>query len=157
MFIRKLGIPVPESWLYRYNQGWVLNTKPPTDEKVILKLNYETSSIGLDKNNIFNYDESKNHLIDLISQKYKQDVIIQKFIYGYEVEVSFIHGKGSFVFPPVGIKLDDNKTLGDKILDYDIRKTTRMSFMISGKNAQKLHQKSKNAPNILLQRSIYLD
>lgn len=23
------GFPVPESWLYRYNQGWVLNTKPP--------------------------------------------------------------------------------------------------------------------------------
>ncbi len=122
------GFPVPESWLYRYNQGWVLNAKPPIDEKIILKLNYETSSIGLDKNNIYNYDESKDSLIDIISHKYKQDVIIQKFIYGYEVEVSFIYGKGTFVFPPVGIKLGDNKTLGDKILDYDIRKNHPYEF-----------------------------
>lgn len=82
----------------------------------------------MDKNNIYNYDESKDSLIDIISQKYKQDVIIQKFIYGYEVEVSFIYGKGTFVFPPVGIKLGDNKTLGDKILDYDIRKNHPYEF-----------------------------
>lgn len=122
------GFPVPESWLYRYNHGWILKNKPPIDEKVILKLNYETSSIGLGKNNIFNYDESKDSLIDAISQKYKQDVIIQKFIYGYETEVPFIYGKNSFVFPPVGIKLEDNKTLGDKILDYEIRKNHPYEF-----------------------------
>lgn len=122
------GFPVPESWLYRYNQGWVLNNKPPLGEKVILKLNYETSSIGLDKNNIFKYNESKDSLIDMISQKYKQDIIIQKFIYGYEVEVPFIYGKSPIVFPPMGIKLEDNKTLGDKILDYDIRKNHPYEF-----------------------------
>lgn len=122
------GFPVPESWLYRYNQGWLLNKKPPINENVILKLNYETSSIGLDKNNIFNYDESKNSLIDEMSQKYKQDVIIQKFVYGYEVEVSFIYGKTSFVFSPMGIKLGNNKTLGNNILDYDIRKNHPYEF-----------------------------
>lgn len=122
------GFPVPKSWLYRYNQGWVLNNKPPIDEKVILKLNYETSSIGLDRNNIFNYNNAKDNIIDAISQKYKQDIIIQKFIYGYEVENPFIYGKDCFVFPPKGIKLENNKTLGNKILDYDIRKDHPYEF-----------------------------
>lgn len=44
------GLPVPKSWLYRPSEGWLLSKRPMFGQKVIVKLNYETSSIGLDNN-----------------------------------------------------------------------------------------------------------
>lgn len=122
------NLPTPKSWLYRYGQGWLLNDKPDKNRKVIVKLNFETSSIGLDNNSIFIYDESKDSYIKSLCERYKQDVIIQEFIYGYEIEVSFINEKSTYVFPPLGIKMNENELLGEQILDYTIRKDHPYTF-----------------------------
>ena len=55
------GYTCPKSWSYNYAYGWLLNHRPDQGARVIAKLNYETSSIGLDSNNIFIY---KNLIIN---------------------------------------------------------------------------------------------
>lgn len=122
------GFSVPKSWLYQYSVGWHLNKRPPEGIRVITKLNYETSSIGLNESNIFQYDSTKDSLIEKMCQIYKQDIIVQEFIYGYEVETSFIRTYDSFAFSPIGIRMKENDMLGDQILDYDIRKNHTYSF-----------------------------
>lgn len=126
--LENLGFQVPKSWLYKYPDGWLLERKPPEGNKVIIKLNYETSSIGLQNNNIFFYDKSKDKFIESMCGKYKQDIIIQEFIYGYEVECSFIRSKTSAAFPPMGINMNNTKILGETILDYDTRKNHPYTF-----------------------------
>lgn len=128
------GLPVPKSWLYRPSEGWLLSKRPMFGQKVIVKLNYETSSIGLDNNSIFIYDGSKDYVIDLIGKKYNQDVIIQEFVSGYEIETPFINSNISFVFPPMGIRIGGNDLMGDKILDYDARKNHPYDFYRIDKN-----------------------
>lgn len=137
------GIPVPQSWLYRYSDGWLFNKKPKAGQKVIVKLNYETSSIGLDVNSIFVYDNSKDAIINPISKKYNQDVIIQEFISGYEIETSFINGNQPFVFPPMGIRINGNELMGDSILDYNARKNHPYDFYKLDKSLPCLSEKIK--------------
>lgn len=132
--LEDLGFPIPKSWLYKYPNGWLLNRKPIEGNKVIIKLNYETSSIGLQYDNIFCYDKSKDKIIESMCKKYKQDIIVQEFIYGYEVECSFIHSKTPMSFPPIGISMKDTEMLGEAILDYDIRKNHPYTFYNIMKN-----------------------
>lgn len=127
-FLKEGGFSVCDSYLYNYNTGWY-RKRPKLNEKVIVKLNRECSSIGLSTNNIFEYTPEKDKFIHKLSKEYKQSVIIQKFISGYEVEVPTVSdGKTFKVFNPTGVGTieplnnDDIKyNLGDEILDYTIR------------------------------------
>lgn len=123
-----LGLPAPKSWLYKVSEGWLLGQKPPFGELVIAKLNYETSSIGLSQENIFQYNSEKDNFLEKMSQKYQQDIIIQPFISGYEVETSFVRSSSNFSFMPMGISLNNNEMLGDAILDYNARKDHPYTF-----------------------------
>lgn len=126
--LENLGFHVPKSWLYKYPNGWLLKRTPSNGTKVIIKLNYETSSIGLQDSNIFFYDNSKDILIENMCRKYKQDIIVQEFIYGYEIECSFIRSKASVVLPPIGITMNNSNMLGETILDYNTRKNHPYTF-----------------------------
>lgn len=117
-----LGLPAPKSWLYKVSQGWLLGQRPPLEKLVIAKLNYETSSIGLNQENIFKYNSERDIFLEEMSQKYQQDIIIQPFIAGYEVETSFVRSSSTISFMPMGISLNNSEFLGDTILDYDARK-----------------------------------
>jgi D-alanine-D-alanine ligase len=135
-------IPTPKSWLYKYNNGWLLNEHPFVNATVIAKLNFETSSIGLDEKNIFSYSEDKENFIRNLSQKYKQDVIVQEFIHGYEVETTFISSVQNYVLPPMGIQWSESKKmLGDTILNYTARKNHPYEFYDFSKEKPELFEK----------------
>jgi len=116
-----------DSWLYSYKYGWILG-KPLNGEKIIVKLINESSSIGLTSENIFLYDDLSDKKVKYIANKYKSDVIVQKFISGYEIEVPFIHTDECYVFDPIGISLQEDEKLEDNILDYDIRDKHKFGF-----------------------------
>lgn len=74
-FFRQAGgkprISCPDSWCYRYNSGWLRGLHPESGRKVIAKLNYETSSIGLGVENIFDFNLDVETFIHSLSQTYQ--------------------------------------------------------------------------------------
>ena len=138
------GFPCPDSWCYRYGDGWLLDQCPEQGRKVIAKLNYETSSIGLSENNIFNYGPDAEAFIQNLSKTYQQDIIVQAFISGYEVEVPIVIDKQRFAIAPMGVYYRGLEPLGSGILDYEGRKEHLYHFtdfhQISCSVAEQLEQ-----------------
>lgn len=126
--LRTNGLPTTNDYLFIPGKGWLLGKHPREGEKVIIKLNYETSSIGLTSDNIFIYERSKDLYIDKMACTYSQPVIVENFIEGYEVEVPVVIGSKAEVVLPVGITVDNHKDLGNQILDYNIRKDLKFGF-----------------------------
>lgn len=123
------SFPVTKDHLFLPTIGWLQGKKPLEGEKVIAKLNGETSSIGLNNENIFKYSGDKDKFIKELSLTYNQPVLVQSFISGYEVEVPVvINGDIIEVVLPVGISVNDNKKLDDTILDYETRKNLKFGF-----------------------------
>lgn len=110
-----------DTYLYSANCGWIGNVSPRVGQKVIAKLNGESASIGLTQDNVFIYSPESDCLINSLSQKYAQSVIVQPFISGYETELPIVIGKSVLPLLPVGIQIDKNPLLGDKFLDYNTR------------------------------------
>lgn len=110
-----------DTYLYSANSGWIGNLCPRVGQKVIAKLNGESASIGLTQNNVFIYSPESDRLINLLSQKYAQSVIVQPFISGYETELPVVISKLVLPLMPIGIQIDKTKLLGDKFLDYNAR------------------------------------
>lgn len=126
--LKSNGLPTTNDYLFIPNKGWLFGKRPQKGEKVIVKLNYETSSIGLNSDNIFIYDNSKDLFIKEMAYKYGQSVIVESFIEGYEVEVPIVIGKEPEIVLPVGITVNNQKDLGTQILDYNIRKDLKFGF-----------------------------
>lgn len=110
----------PDTYIYNLKYGWI-SGKPTLGEKVIIKLNNEACSIGMTKKNIIKYDENSYEIISTMAKEFRQDIILQKFICGFEVEVPIIMGKNVCSLDPVGIELNNEHFLGQEILDYEIR------------------------------------
>lgn len=123
------SFPVTKEYLFFPTTGWFLGKKPSIGEKLIAKLNGETSSIGMTKDNIFNYELNKDAFIRQLSQTYNQPVLVQSFVEGYEVEVPvIINGETIEVVLPVGISVNNKNKLDDTILDYETRKNLQFGF-----------------------------
>ena len=121
-YLKEIGLPVCPSWYYTKRAKWLSNKRPHVDENVILKLNSESSSIGLTSKNIFKYDHQRDTQIQNICQKYNQDVIVEKFINGYEVEVPvLVSSTECCSLYPAGISVNNQLCLENIILDYAIR------------------------------------
>ena len=128
-------IPCAKSYLYDSKTGWLLGKKPVQGQKVIAKLNYEASSIGLTEENCFSYDKTMDSFIDTLSKQYRQSVIVQNFIDGYEIEFPFIKSQSILPLLPVAISYNNEGIMGNTILTYELRKKRTYSFF----NYQKIN------------------
>lgn len=117
--IRNLGLTAPRSWLYDFKNHWLLGKQPANGEKVIVKLTYESASIGLDKNSVMIIDNKIEDYLEELSKKFLQPLTVQEFISGYEVEVPVFDLDTPFAPMVVGISLNDKQYLQDNILTYD--------------------------------------
>ena len=117
-----------QTWLFDMDIGWL--TEPPTTgEKVIAKLENQCSSMGLDSNNVFEYSVESDLFLKQLACKYSSRIVVQKFIEGYEVEFPFCYdGKEAFCLRPQGIMMNNNKYIGDKIIEYETRKNHIYKF-----------------------------
>ncbi|TDL68566.1 hypothetical protein E2R58_05040 [Paenibacillus amylolyticus] len=134
------GLKVPESWLYN-KKGWLFGKKPPEGLKVITKLNNESASIGIDQRSVIIYQSSLDPTIHQRCMEYEQEIIVQEFIEGYEIEHPFIANDSITPLVPMGIQLAEKKFLNEQILTYEIRGKDQYSFYNYGVYNEKLNQR----------------
>jgi D-alanine-D-alanine ligase len=134
--LRNCGRPVPDSWLYSLQHGWLAGDHPPDGARVILKLTHESASIGLSAESVLIADETLSDRVHAIAAVFKQPVTVQRFIAGREVEVPIVHLDASFAPLVVAISLDGNQVLGDSILTYDVVNDDRYGFSRFGETSE---------------------
>lgn len=149
--LKSTGLPATNDYLYLPNKGWLLDKHPNEGEKVIVKLNYETSSIGLTSDNIFIYDYTKDSFINDLATQFNQPVVVESFIEGFEVEVPVIIGDETEVVLPVGITVNNKKNLGSQILDYSIRRDLKFGFYNFEKTEPELSKKLEECTKQVVQ------
>lgn len=127
--LRQHGLQEMKAWLYNPGSGWLLNLKPPSGIKIIIKPVYESASIGVDEKSIVNFDEGSEDIIRQHSLIFNQPIIVQEFISGYEVEVPVLLDSGMpYALGAIGISVNGKTLLGNQILTYDIVYNDRYNF-----------------------------
>lgn len=114
-----INIPIPKTWVYYHKKGWFNNEAPDLNIKLIAKPAYECASIGIEKESVSTYDENYKKFIHNKSIKFRQPILVQEFIEGYEVEVPIFDLEEGFVSGAIGISLNNHKELGSMFLTYD--------------------------------------
>lgn len=95
------------------------------DFPVILKLNSEDASIGISENSVvYNKDSLKKHL-NYLFDTYSQDIIIEEYISGRELNVSIL---GSNVLPFSEISFDNIDKDLPEIVTYEAKWSPESSY-----------------------------
>ena len=116
--LKSYGFPLPETWVYKHGTGW-MGSEPPDQMMLITKPAYECASLGIGESSVSMMSPVYLQFIDQLSIKFRQPVLVQQFIHGYEVEVPVFDSKEPLTPCAVGISLNDGKSLGERILSYD--------------------------------------
>jgi D-alanine-D-alanine ligase len=113
--LRSYDIPTPESFIIkagdRFNKG-AFNLKYP----VILKLLNEDASIGISELSVVDNLEKVTKQLNFLRKTYKQDVIIEEYIDGRELNVAIL---GERVLPVSEIRFNGLPEGLPKIVTYD--------------------------------------
>ncbi len=119
-------IPVAHSWLFD-EFGWI--EPPPIGTLILLKPIYESLSKGIHESNIFVYTGDNKNIVQL-NNIWKQPILAQQFISGYEVEVPLLinNNDNYVILPPVGISIDGNQRVKDSIISQHISKTENYGY-----------------------------
>lgn len=99
--MRALGIRVPETWHYRLQRGWAGDLRPAPGTKVIVKSTYESWSVGVTEESIFEVDDSCEERVRAIAEQIGQPATVQQFVAGTEVCVPILSSPELVVCPPM--------------------------------------------------------
>ncbi|UQT29240.1 hypothetical protein M5E85_11060 [Roseburia intestinalis] len=153
--LKQHGISTPQAWLYDARYGWLNGSPENFKYPLIIKPNYESSSIGIDENNIGYYDSHFFYKVKEMSSCYRQEILLEEFIEGFEAETPVISCKDSLGFFPVGINLDFEPYMGDRILNYNNRSIDNYTFFdFSEKFPELSHELLKTAYKVIKLLSI---
>ena len=128
LILRSLGDVVPESWFYDPQTGWVGGITPSPGRQIILKPAHEGASIGIDENSTVIVDQSLTNRVVAIASEFRQPVVLQEFIPGYEIEVPLFCTPKPQAMIPVGISVDGSKLMAERVLTYAITKSGAYGF-----------------------------
>ncbi len=84
--LRSCGFRVPESWWYLGADAWALDRRPPEGRLVIVKLTYESASLGLDDGSVGQWGSALQLKADALVTDFAQPILVQDFVAGREVE-----------------------------------------------------------------------
>ena len=121
------GINAVNSWSYT-GRGWLNGMEPPKNSKLIAKPTYESASRGVRESSVFEYNTDSMALLDSLCNEFEQDIIVQEFISGYEVQVPLIIGTEPIALQPVAITMNHSANLGNKIITYDLAFSEEYNF-----------------------------
>jgi D-alanine-D-alanine ligase len=122
-----LGFHTPRTWFFSPTAGWVGGV-PPKGLCVICKPNFECSSIGIDADSVFDFSDEKMEKIRSLCMEFRQGILVQEFIPGFEVEVPVFPSPHPVSPVAAGIEVSGRKELGDSFLTYDIVGNSKYSF-----------------------------
>lgn len=147
------GIPVPKTWCYTSN-GWLLEDVPDEKVKLIAKPAFESASRGINEDSITYYTDSLEKQVQKLQSEFEQDIIVQEFIAGYEVQVPVVKINGKFcTLMAVGINMNGIPLLNEKVITYDVAFDETYSFYnfatINDSLAQQLMRIAEQACAIL--------
>jgi D-alanine-D-alanine ligase len=77
--------------------------------------------MGVDLSNIGKFDGYMMEKIIRMSEEFHQDIIVQEFIAGYEIEVPCIVDDKILSLVPVGINFNGKTCMQDSVLTYEVR------------------------------------
>jgi D-alanine-D-alanine ligase len=126
--LRDCGIDVPTSWFYIPDRGWAGGRTPPDGLKVIVKLTYESASIGLSSDSVLVSGTSLLDRLQALATQFDQPLTVQQFVSGREVEVPIVDVANGFAPLPVALTVDGSDALGDAILTYDLVNEDHFGF-----------------------------
>lgn len=116
--LKHFGFPIPLSWYYYPQYGWLEN-KPPKDKRLIIKPSAESASIGITQKSVGFYSDDFENIVYDVCHSLHEPVIVQEFIEGWEVEVPVLFVGEKIALPPMGIELDKDKYLNDRFLSFE--------------------------------------
>lgn len=125
--LKQNRINAVNSWLYT-GRGWLNGIEPPKNRKLIAKPTYESASRGVRESSIFEYNADSIVLLDSLYNEFEQDIIVQEFISGYEVQVPLIIATEPIALQPVAITINHSANLGNRIITYDLAFSEEYSF-----------------------------
>lgn len=118
--LRRFGLPTPDTWSFAEHSGWLMGETPPGGETLIAKAAYEAASVGLDQDSVGVLSAAYERILASKSMSLGQPMVVQRLIAGREFETPVVEIDGRFrALGPVGITLDGDDRLGDRILAYD--------------------------------------
>lgn len=126
MILRQIGLPAARSWWFT-NAGW-FPSEPPSGMRLIAKPTFESASIGIDEDSVFEMDSKIHKLLSARAASYRQPLIVQEFIKGFEVEVPVFDAGGPQTVSAVGIEVGGRRNLGDQFLTYGEVACDRYAF-----------------------------
>lgn len=89
---------------------------------LIVKLNSEGSSLGMDENCIVRTWDDLSTQVGLVLQKYQSDILVEQFIEGIDLSTSFVEGMGTY--GPVQYTYPEGSSI------YDYRLKSRDNHMV---------------------------
>lgn len=124
--IRQAGFPVARSWWFT-SQGWWPEA-PPEGIRLIAKPTYESASIGINEDSVFEMGAATPDRLAPRLAAYRQPLTVQEFIQGFEIEVPVFEAGGPNTIIAVGIELDGERDLGNSFLMYNEVAGDRYAF-----------------------------
>lgn len=104
--LRESGVRVPDTWMFSAQHGWSAGISPPVGRKVIIKPAYESTCIGIDEDSVLVVQKDFNLEIERRALKFRQPVVAQDFIEGFEVGIPLLELDQVYSLPPVGFEID---------------------------------------------------
>lgn len=126
--LRGSGIPAPRSWLCDEQGNWLLDAKPPTDLRVIVKPVNGSASIGVTQECVGVFGRALEDFVHARVSGFGEAFIVQEFIEGYEVEVPVFDVGDPVALVACGISIGEDRRLNERILDYDTVYDDRYKF-----------------------------
>lgn len=122
--LRSCGFSVPESWWYLGNGKWALGRQPVQGQSVIVKLTYESASLGLDEGSVGEWGEQLQKKAQVLTMNFEQPVIVQEFMPGLEVECPVVVNQDDKWSDAVSIRPNN----AAEFLTYDMVYDDRYTF-----------------------------
>jgi D-alanine-D-alanine ligase len=111
------GLAVARCWSFTKN-GW-FPSPPPEGSRLIAKLTYDSASIGMSEESVFEMHPSHEAELIRLATVYRQPLTIQEFVAGFEVEVPvFETNDVPGTIAAVGIELHGRRNLAEHVLTY---------------------------------------
>ncbi len=115
------GICSPKDIVVRRNSK-IYNLLNSLQYPVVVKPNFEGSSIGISDNNLVYCKEDVENILDILFKKY-EEVIVEEYIEGTEISACIVGNTGQIkLFEVVKLLLDGKDYFTDQIWGYESKK-----------------------------------